>query len=62
MTVHMDEIIMQVSQQPAEGQRMVLTPEQIKLVADKVYAMLLNELRIEAERSRPAVRPWKGRN
>jgi hypothetical protein len=35
--------------QPATGK---LTPELVKAVSDKVYAMLLEELRIERERLR----------
>jgi hypothetical protein len=63
MPVHIDEITSQVREQPANGQAaMRLTPEQIKIVVEKVYAMLLNELRIEAERSRTFGRPRKGAN
>lgn len=52
MPVQIDEITSQVRPMPAGGQAGALTPEQLRIVVDKVVAMLLNDLRIQAERSR----------
>jgi hypothetical protein len=38
-----------------------ITPELVRLVADKVYALWLKELQIERERRRPMSQEWHGR-
>lgn len=52
MPVEINELTTEVRQTPAEGQANALTPEMIRIITDKVVAMLLNDLRIEAERKR----------
>ena len=52
MPVQIDEVTSQVRTVPAADQAGLLTPEMIRIITDKVVAMLLNDLRIEAERKR----------
>ena len=52
MPVQIDEVTSQVRTAPTAGQAGALTPEMLRTITDKVVAMLLNDLRIEAERKR----------
>jgi hypothetical protein len=65
MPVRINELTAEVRQVPVNGQPgFQLTPEMVRIVADKVMAMFQNELRIEAERARShsrTSRPVKGR-
>ena len=45
-----------VGRQNANRQNRAITPELVNQVADKVYAMLLSDLRIEQERERSSLR------
>lgn len=45
-----------VGRQSANHQNRTITPELVNRVADKVYAMLLSDLRIEQERERSSLR------
>lgn len=45
-----------VGGQNANRQNRTITPELVNRVADKVYAMLLSDLRIEQERERSSLR------
>ena len=49
------------SDQPEKqsGQVSALTPEIVRQVADKVYAMLLKELQVEKERRRTVNNRWQ---
>ena len=60
MPVQIDEVTSQVRTAPAAGQAGALTPEMIRTITDKVVAMLLNDLRIEAERKRMTGSPHNG--
>jgi hypothetical protein len=60
MPVQIDEITSQVRVDPANGTAGALTPEMIRIITDKVVAMLLNDLRIEAERRRMFGSPYNG--
>ena len=42
------------------GEGSVLTPDLVRQVADKVYSMLIDELRIEQERRRLELMGWSG--
>jgi hypothetical protein len=41
------------------GQASAITPEVVRQVADKVYAMLLKELQVEKERRRMVNKRWQ---
>lgn len=61
MPVHIDQIDTSVREAPREGrQSPPITREMIRQIADRVYAIWLNDLRIEAERKRLASRGMKG--
>jgi hypothetical protein len=51
------------SDQPDKQSRQVnaITPEVVRQVADKVYAMLLKELQVEKERRRTVNNRWQRR-
>ena len=42
------------------GEGSLLTPDLVRQVADKVYSMLIDELRIEQERRRLELMGWSG--